>query len=51
VFDHLLSILPEMGLRLYQAPSGADMTGLSAGLSASLANPMNGRLHGEMPLL
>jgi miniconductance mechanosensitive channel len=28
VFDHLLSILPEMGLRLYQAPSGADMSGL-----------------------
>jgi miniconductance mechanosensitive channel len=39
VFDHLLSILPEMGLRLYQAPSGADMTGLS------------GRLRGEMPVL
>lgn len=39
VFDHLLSILPEMGLRLYQAPSGADMTGLS------------GRLRGEMPTL
>jgi miniconductance mechanosensitive channel len=29
VFDHLLSILPEMGLRLYQAPSGADMIGLT----------------------
>ncbi|GAB5095212.1 mechanosensitive ion channel [Caballeronia sp. LP006] len=39
VFDHLLSILPEMGLRLYQAPSGADMSGLS------------GRLRGEMPTL
>jgi miniconductance mechanosensitive channel len=43
VFDHLLSILPEMGLRLYQAPSGSDMMGLSAGLS--------GRLRGEMPTL
>jgi miniconductance mechanosensitive channel len=43
VFDHLLSILPEMGLRLYQAPSGSDMVGLSAGLS--------GRLRGEMPTL
>jgi len=28
VFDHLLAILPEMGLRLYQAPSGADLTGV-----------------------
>ncbi|WP_042885829.1 mechanosensitive ion channel family protein [Cupriavidus necator] len=27
VFDHLLAILPELGLRLYQAPSGADLTG------------------------
>jgi miniconductance mechanosensitive channel len=43
VFDHLLAILPEMGLRLYQAPSGADMTGLTA--------QMSGRLRGEMPLL
>jgi miniconductance mechanosensitive channel len=43
VFDHLLSILPEMGLRLYQAPSGTDMVGLSAGLS--------GRLRGELPTL
>jgi len=25
IFDHLLAILPEMGLRLYQSPSGADV--------------------------
>src|SRR5690606_7955799 len=25
IFDHFLSILPEMGLRLYQAPSGNDL--------------------------
>ncbi len=25
IFDHFLSILPEMGLRLYQAPSGSDL--------------------------
>ena len=24
IFDHLLAILPEMGLRLYQAPAGSD---------------------------
>jgi len=28
VFDHLLAILPEMGLRLYQSPSGADVAQL-----------------------
>jgi len=26
IFDHLLAILPEMGLRLYQEPSGADIS-------------------------
>ena len=25
IFDHLLAILPEFGLRLYQSPSGNDM--------------------------
>lgn len=39
VFDHLLSILPEMGLRLYQAPSGTDFADVA------------GRLRGEMPSL
>ena len=28
IFDHLLAILPEMGLRLYRAPSGADTGGM-----------------------
>lgn len=28
LFDHLLSILPEFGLRVYQAPGGADFQGL-----------------------
>lgn len=30
IFDHLLAILPEFGLRLFQQPSGADMAGLAA---------------------
>ena len=30
VFDHLLAILPEFGLRLYQQPSGLDLQGLRA---------------------
>ncbi|MDJ0877280.1 MAG: mechanosensitive ion channel [Halieaceae bacterium] len=28
IFDHLLAIVPEFGLRLYQKPAGTDLTGL-----------------------
>jgi len=28
IFDHLVAILPEMGLRLYQSPSGADVAAI-----------------------
>jgi miniconductance mechanosensitive channel len=28
IFDHLLAIVPEFGLRLYQRPAGADMQSL-----------------------
>jgi miniconductance mechanosensitive channel len=31
IFDHLIAILPEFGLRLYQQPSGLDLQGLKAG--------------------
>ncbi len=57
VFDHLLSILPEMGLRLYQAPSGADMSGLVSGRiggassSNTIGSAESGRLRGELPTL
>lgn len=30
LFDHLLAILPEFGLEVYQAPSGADLAALGA---------------------
>ncbi len=30
IFDHLLAILPEFGLRLFQQPSGLDLQGLRA---------------------
>ena len=30
IFDHLLAIVPEFGLRLYQKPAGADLSGLGA---------------------
>lgn len=40
IFDHLLAILPEFGLRVYQQPSGADMRGMVENLSrAELAGP------------
>ncbi|NZA27306.1 mechanosensitive ion channel family protein [Luteimonas sp. SJ-92] len=32
IFDHLLAVLPEFGLRLFQSPSGADVTGALARL-------------------
>ena len=31
IFDHLLAILPEFGLRVFQHPSGADMRGMLTG--------------------
>ncbi len=31
IFDHLIAILPEFGLRLYQQPSGMDLQGLAVG--------------------
>lgn len=43
IFDHLLSILPEMGLRLYQAPAGSD---LREGLG-----PQNRDLHSTKEIL
>ncbi|KIQ96942.1 mechanosensitive ion channel domain-containing protein [Lysobacter sp. A03] len=33
IFDHLIAMLPEFGLRLYQAPGGADMAALMVSLS------------------
>ncbi|WP_257558185.1 mechanosensitive ion channel family protein [Sphingobium sp. CFD-2] len=30
VFDHLIAILPEFGLRLFQRPSGADLSAMAA---------------------
>lgn len=38
IFDHLLSILPEFGLRVFQQPSGSDMMSWSANTRA-LAMP------------
>ncbi|MBU2115685.1 MAG: mechanosensitive ion channel family protein [Gammaproteobacteria bacterium] len=38
IFDHLLAILPEFGLRVYQRPSGMDVRALSAVLPGRLEN-------------
>lgn len=38
IFDHLLAIAPEFGLRVYQAPSGGDFAALVKATSHSKAN-------------
>lgn len=37
IFDHVLSILPEFDLRLFQAPTGRDMRGLTETIRSELA--------------
>jgi len=37
IFDHLLSILPEFDLRIFQEPSGMDMQHWSGGISAVIS--------------
>ena len=39
IFDHLLAILPEFGLRVFQHPSGADMREGYASVSQLLSQP------------
>lgn len=41
IFDHLLAILPEFGLRLFQHPSGVDMREMGAALSRSPKDPQD----------
>ena len=40
IFDHLLAILPEFGLRVFQHPSGADMREGYGSVSQLLSRPM-----------
>ena len=51
IFDHILSIVPQFGLRVFQQPSGADMTqalkggssgGFGGGFTAARVPPMAG---------
>ena len=39
IFDHLISILPEFGLRAYQQPSGHDMSTLMSSASHTVQQP------------
>ena len=39
IFDHLLAILPEFGLRVFQHPSGADMRGFCEQLRREFSGP------------
>ncbi len=41
IFDHLLAIAPEFNLRVYQAPSGADMRALSLNLNGHLQQALS----------
>lgn len=45
IFDHLLAILPEFGLRLYQQPSGND---LRAGVAQMLAEAAPAQCQGPV---
>ena len=38
IFDHLLAILPEFGLRVYQAPSGQDMREMGSAQRAGMTS-------------
>ncbi|MDN5417950.1 MAG: mechanosensitive ion channel family protein, partial [Acinetobacter sp.] len=35
IFDHLMAIIPEFGLKIYQAPSGSDLRSLSKNAESS----------------
>ncbi len=39
IFDHLIAVLPEFGLRAYQYPSGADLSHVGAALREAPPNP------------
>ncbi|OYW93585.1 MAG: mechanosensitive ion channel protein MscS, partial [Alishewanella sp. 32-51-5] len=41
IFDHLLAILPEFGLRVYQHPSGMDVRALQLAAPQPMANSGN----------
>ncbi len=42
IFDHILSIVPEFGLRVFQSPSGHDVTEIGAALQIGRDHPAAG---------
>ncbi|MBA5735312.1 mechanosensitive ion channel family protein, partial [Escherichia coli] len=42
LFDHLIAVLPEFGLRVYQHPSGFDMRQMAVAGQAGLQAPQAG---------
>jgi miniconductance mechanosensitive channel len=48
IFDHLLAVLPEFGLRLYQAPGGADVAEALGRLAAGWGPGGNGGVGAKM---
>ena len=49
IFDHILAVVGQFGLRLYQHPSGADLTGLRSSLLAGTSEGMFTRMPDLMP--
>ena len=43
LFDHLLAILPEFGLRLYQRPAGGDLQQVLAAAAGGAAEAAQAR--------
>lgn len=41
IFDHLLAIIPEFGLKVYQAPSGSDLKQIAAPFKANSVQSLN----------
>lgn len=41
IFDHLLAIIPEFGLKVYQAPSGSDLKQIGAPFKVSSVQSLN----------
>lgn len=42
IFDHVMAMVPEFGLRIYQAPSGYDVAAVGESLSGSLNESLRG---------
>ena len=46
VFDHLIAILPDFGLKAFQSPGGSDFAKVLAGAGGAVASPSQSRVSG-----